>query len=139
MITEKTIAFLDKRAKTDLEKKAVSMIEYSLKRYKEAIEYQKKLKKEAKKPRGYESGSSHEMRHKAEYRNEEELRSLKTFLFDVQAHKSDSLIFYWVLSDPMRFMDYYHGLAQDHLYFSQDKWKQKYIKKIFGDKKYEIL
>ena len=135
MITDKTIAILRKRAQTPEEADAVRKVEYSLGEYKKALEYSKKLKKEAKKPRGYESSSSWEMRHKSEERNKHTISSLRSFLYDVGQHRGDPLILHWIMSDPIHHWDYYWGESQGALYFEGDKWRQKYIKKILGEEK----
>jgi hypothetical protein len=131
MITDKTIAILRKRAKTPEEFEAVRKVEYSLKSYVDAIAYDKKIKKEAKKPRGYESSSGWQMRHKATERTTHTIKSLGAFLREVGNHRSDPLVLYWIMSDPIHHWDYYWGESQVALYFNGDAWRKKYIQKIF--------
>jgi hypothetical protein len=133
MITEKTIAILRKRASTPEEVDATRKVEYALDEYKKAVAYSSKLKKEAKKPRGYETSSSWDMRHKAEERTKHTVSSLGNFLREVGNHRSDPLILYWIMSDPIHHWDYYWGQSQEHLFFGGDAWRRKYIKKILGD------
>jgi len=131
MITDKTIEYLRKRAKTTAEENAVRTVSNSLKFYKDALEEKSRIAKDDKKKQGYLTNYEIENRIKRRNRNEDEIKKYKLFMSELLTHKSNPLVYYWVISDPLRRMDYYHGLSQEHLTFLGDTWKKKYIRGMF--------
>jgi hypothetical protein len=133
MMTEKTIDYLRKRAKTTAEENAVRTIVNHLDSYKAVLEEKRAMAKDAKASRyqGYRTSSETEARVKRRERAYEALKKYRLFLDEVLGHKSNPLVYYWVIADPLRRWDYYHGLSQEHMPFLGDEWKKKYIRGMF--------
>lgn len=129
MFTETTLQFIKKRAKSSDELKAIDQLVQSFERYKETVSSFKKYKPDYS---GYRSSSSREEDYKFKSRSEATIKNLKQHLQSIQTHKSDSLVFYYILSNPSRSWDYYHGESQAFLQFEGSEWKRKYVKILFN-------
>lgn len=130
-MTQATIDFLRKKADTKEKKSAVSIVENSWNTYDGAISALKITKARWAKKKGYTSGSERESYFQSTTRNEESIKSLKPFLAAVMANKNNSLIYLWILSDPIRNWDYYRGTTNKALPFHESEWKRKLIIRQF--------
>ena len=121
---------MKKRAKSSNQLKAIQLLESDYQRYEQVVSELKKHKPST----GYRGSAERDMDYKFKTRSEEKIKSLKQFLQTVQYHKSDSLIFYYILSYPARNWDYYHGESQGFLSFDASEWKRKYVKILLEQK-----
>lgn len=130
-MTDATIKFLRNKADTEEKKKAVAIVEKSWDTYDDSISGLKRVNSEYSKKKGYKSNSEREMYMQSKYRKEEAIKSLKPFLATVMSNKNNSLIYHWILSNPIRNWDYYRGTTNEGLPFHESKWKRKLIIRQF--------
>lgn len=130
-MTQATIDFLFKKADTEEKKHAVKSVERDWENYSDYVSGLKKTKSEYAKKKGYKSGSERDSYQKSTMRAEEAIKSLKPYLQTVMSNKNNPLIYYYILSNPVRHWDYYHGLTNEGIPFSSTKWMRKYITQLF--------
>jgi hypothetical protein len=129
MITLRGLDYLKKKATKDWHQKAIEALGRQIETYRDAqIDYKDEKKW---RPGGYVSSSERDIHYKRLYRAEATIKSLKRYLDEVSTYKSKPLIFYYIMSRPMRVHDYYHGTSQDFMPFESVRWRRKYIKEMF--------
>jgi hypothetical protein len=127
MVTVTTIDNLQKKASTDLEKRAVEELKRHLSSYTSAKSETKSIKLGS----GYKTSSEHDAYRKAKFRNENTIKTLKRFLDQVGWNKSKKAIFYYIINGPTGSVDYYHGLSREWSSYDDSAWKKSIIYKAF--------